>query len=182
MNKQVLASALMAAMALAPVAHAGHKGKPTSFHDYAEVVDVEPVVRMVEVSTPRRQCWEEKVHHPARYGDYHSAAGEMIVGGVIGGVIGNQFGGGSGKDIATVAGTVIGASLGHDHAARRARSRYRGRVSYEHRCRTVSEYHTEERIKGYRVTYVYEGQTFTTRLPYDPGERLRVRVSVAPVR
>jgi uncharacterized protein YcfJ len=42
--------------------------------------------------------------------------------------------------------------------------------------------HEEERIDGYHVTYRYKGEIFTTRLPYDPGDRLKVQVSVTPVR
>ena len=43
----------------------------------------------------------------------------------------------------------------------------------------------KERIKGlreagYQVDYEYCGQRYSTRLPYDPGERLRVQVAVRP--
>ena len=37
-----------------------------------------------------------------------------------------------------------------------------------------------ERIDGYRVTYEYNGCEYDTRLPYDPGQKIRVRVAVAP--
>jgi uncharacterized protein YcfJ len=48
------------------------------------------------------------------------------------------------------------------------------------RCET--RYHDEyqERIDGYRVTYVYHGRRQVTELPYRPGERIRVRVDVSP--
>ena len=38
----------------------------------------------------------------------------------------------------------------------------------------------EERIDGYEVTYAYAGREYVTRMPYDPGERLRVRGDVTP--
>ena len=38
------------------------------------------------------------------------------------------------------------------------------------RCRTVD--HFESRLAGYRVAYEYQGRTYTTFLPYDPGSRL----------
>ncbi len=38
----------------------------------------------------------------------------------------------------------------------------------------------EERIDGYDVVYRYRGQKYATRLPYDPGRELRVRVDVRP--
>ena len=37
-----------------------------------------------------------------------------------------------------------------------------------------------ERIEGYDVTYEYAGREYVTRMPYDPGERIRVRVDVTP--
>jgi uncharacterized protein YcfJ len=42
----------------------------------------------------------------------------------------------------------------------------------------VEDYHEEERILGYRVTYRYRGKLFTTRLAEPPGDRLRLRVSL----
>jgi uncharacterized protein YcfJ len=48
------------------------------------------------------------------------------------------------------------------------------------RCSERIEQSYEERIDGYDVEYEYGGQFFHTRLPYDPGERIRVRVAVTP--
>jgi uncharacterized protein YcfJ len=45
-------------------------------------------------------------------------------------------------------------------------------------CRTVDHWYT--RTNGYAVTYEYRGHRYTTIVPYDPGDRLKVRVSVAP--
>lgn len=33
-----------------------------------------------------------------------------------------------------------------------------------------------EQIDGYRVTYVFRGREYTTRMAYDPGSRVRIRV------
>jgi uncharacterized protein YcfJ len=44
------------------------------------------------------------------------------------------------------------------------------------RCETVNN--LEQRIEGYEVRYIYDGREYTTRLPYDPGSRLRVNVDV----
>jgi len=38
----------------------------------------------------------------------------------------------------------------------------------------------QRRIMGYDVEYRYRGEVYLSRLNYDPGERLRVRVSVSP--
>ena len=42
------------------------------------------------------------------------------------------------------------------------------------------EERVEDRIEGYRVIYEYNGIRQTTQLPYDPGDRIRVRVDVLP--
>jgi len=46
------------------------------------------------------------------------------------------------------------------------------------RCDTVNI--SEQRIDGYEVRYIYDGREYTTRLPYDPGSRVRVNVDVQP--
>jgi uncharacterized protein YcfJ len=159
-------------------------------YDYARVVDVDPIFREVRVRVPERECWTETRYEEPHYSDPgprepHRAAGSMILGGLIGAAIGNQIGSGDGRRAATVAGALIGSAVGHDAAARRdsryARSEYAEPRAYDvERCdvRYSSEY--ERRVDGYRVTYVYHGRTHTTRLPYDPGDRIRVRVDVHP--
>ena len=51
----------------------------------------------------------------------------------------------------------------------------------QHRCRNVTEQRAREHITGYRVTYRYGGEIETTRLSYDPGERMPVKVSLSPM-
>jgi len=51
----------------------------------------------------------------------------------------------------------------------------------QQRCRTVTEQRAREDITGYRVTYKYGGRTDTTRLSYDPGERMPVNVNLSPM-
>ena len=164
-----------------------------SGYDYAQVVDVEPIVRHVRVTTPRRECWTETRYEsvpryePQRVAGppQRGAAGNMILGGIIGAAIGNQIGSGDGRRAATVAGAIIGSAIGHDRADRR-NAQYYGQTSYEERpyeverCDVRYDEEYEERIDGYRVTYLYNGREQTTRLPYDPGDRIRVRVNVRP--
>ena len=147
------------------------------------VLKVEPIIRYVTVSTPVQESWQESrqytVNHRPR------TAGGTLVGAVIGGVIGHQFGSGRGNDAATVAGTVIGAAIGNGAARKRAEADgYYGQSTYSRpvrRCATNYQTHQEERIDGYRVVYKYHGQRYSTRMPYDPGERIRIRVDVRPV-
>ncbi|MGH8176633.1 MAG: glycine zipper 2TM domain-containing protein [Steroidobacter sp.] len=148
-------------------------------YDYARVTHVEPIVRQVRVETPRRECWDDVRYVESRpHISDAGVGGRTLLGGIIGGVIGHQFGSGRGNDAATVAGTLIGAGVGYDSAARRTASG--GREEVVQRCDVRYEHEYEERIDGYRVTYEYNGRELTTRMPYDPGEKIRVRVAVAP--
>jgi uncharacterized protein YcfJ len=154
-----------------------NRGYESGF-DYAPVRHVEPIVRQVRVETPRRECWDDVQTVQTRpHISEPQVAGRTLLGGIIGGVIGHQFGSGRGRDAATVAGTMIGAGIGYDSATRR-----QGEVEERvvERCSVRYEPQYEERIDGYRVTYAYNGREYTTRMPYDPGERIRVRVAVAP--
>src|SRR5215470_2088957 len=104
-------------------------GRYSSDYDYARVIDVDPIVRQVRVTTPKRECWTEtryeqvEVPGPGGYTANRPTAGSMILGGIIGAAIGNQIGRGDGRRAATVAGAVIGSAIGHD-AAERRNSRY----------------------------------------------------------
>ena len=80
-------------------------------------------------------------------------------------------------DAATIAGTRSARALA---TTARASATAAGREEVVQRCDVRYEQEYEERIEGYRVTYEYNGREYTTRLPYDPGERIRVRVAVAP--
>lgn len=157
-------------------------------YDYARVVDVDPIVRHVRVTVPRRECWTETRYETVQYGGHdpsRGSAGSMILGGLIGAAIGNQIGRGDGRRAATVAGALIGTAIGHDvgdrRAARAGTPVYTETRPYDtEHCEVRYEETHEERIDGYRVTYEYAGRRHTTELPYDPGDRIRVRVDVHP--
>lgn len=174
---------LVAMAASAVTAHADrlYRSGDGAFYAYADVTDVEPIVRIVEVSRPETTCWQAPPSRQARYrrgGGYRSYT-PLVIGGILGGVVGHQFGGGRGKDVMTVAGSLLGASIGRDAAHRdRAGS---GRAYQSGRyCEVTAVVHQEERLDGYHVTYRFEGQQFVTRTAYDPGNQIRVRVQVDP--
>lgn len=186
MNKLITTTFITAVISLTTASQtiAGpkhNKYQNQHFKSYAEVVKVKPIYKTVEISTPQQACWTEEVQHNADYGYYgpNSASG-MLVGGLLGGIIGNQIGKGDGKKLATVVGTLVGSKIGHQKVnPRHKRSAY---STEERRCKTTYSTHTEERIEAYRVVYRYQGETFKTRLSYDPGTRLPIRVSVVPER
>jgi uncharacterized protein YcfJ len=155
-------------------------------YDYAKVIDVEPLTRRVRVTTPTRECWDETRTEPAPYyGPSRERGGATLLGAAIGAVIGHQIGHGSGRRAATVAGAVVGGAIARDQADRRA-ARNGGYAAVPpreytvERCQTRYDEQWEERVDGYRVTYVYNGRRQVTTLPYKPGDRIRVRVDVTP--
>ena len=147
--------------------------------DYARVLSAEPIIRYVTVSTPVRECYED-IEYVTVERRRPGVGASTLVGAVVGGVIGHQFGSGRGNDAATVAGTLVGAAIGNDAAKRR---HPRSDLEYSRpveRCTTTMRQREEERIDGYRVVYRYNGQKYSTRMPYDPGREIRVRVDVRP--
>jgi uncharacterized protein YcfJ len=158
-------------------------------YDYAKVVDVQPLTRQVRVTTPQRECWDETRVDPS--GGYRNGplprttAGATVLGAVIGGVIGNQIGHGQGRHAATAAGAIIGAGIGHEQAQRRNAQYgvYNPGPAREYtvqRCETRYREDVQERIDGYRVTYMYNGRRQVTEMAHRPGDRIRVRVDVSP--
>ena len=177
LNALITTAALGLACALPAQAH-DRGWHDAGRYDYARVVRSEPVYREVRYAEPREVCREEPVTERRVYNGAPDP-GAILLGAAIGGVIGHQFGHGHGRDFSTAAGAMIGAG----HAA--ASSSYNnGRVverdSYRTSCRDVREVRYERRIEAYDVTYRYDGRTYRTQLPYDPGSRVRVRVDVSP--
>lgn len=156
----------IAALGAAPAALADTQ------YAWARVLDVQPVTRVVRTEVPYRQCRTEEVTRAGRGG---SSAGSVLAGALIGGVVGNQIGSGNGRRAATAAGVLIGSGIGAEHAANAA-----PRTTVEERCELYTEIREEERADGYRVTYEYGGAAYVTRTARDPGDRIRVQVSVRP--
>lgn len=103
--------------------------------------------------------------------DSNRSATGGIVGGLAGALLGGQVGGGSGNKAATAAGGVAGVLVGD-----RVANPDQARNDQGERCRDVGG--AREVIRGYNVTYRYNGQEVNTTLPYQPGDTVRVGVSV----
>lgn len=174
-------------------AAAANPASRSSGVDYARVVDVTPLVQRVRVATPARECWQETsyqtIRHETRsygpgYGGRPQSAAATLAGGIIGGVIGHQFGSGSGRDAMTAVGALVGASMGaqaaHNQSYGPSRVAYEERPVTVERCQNTTSYREEERIEGYRVTYVYADREYVTTMASHPGTSIPVRVSVVP--
>jgi uncharacterized protein YcfJ len=145
----------------------------SDFEDFGRVVRVQP--RMEEIRTPRRECRTDyqQVQVPQQ-----RSQGGTVIGGIAGALLGSQVGGGNGRVAAAAAGAIGGAMVG-DHVENDGRN-YGPQVQEQavQRCRTVDA--VETRANGYDVTYDYRGHNYTTVMSRDPGERVRLHVSVEP--
>ncbi len=155
--------------AAAALALAGTGARAAESFEYAEVVESRPVYRLVEVVRPVERCWIERVDAGGR------SDTPLILGAVIGGAVGNAAGRGkSNKRVGAALGALLGHSIGRDIVRRGA-----GRAV--ERCGVVDEPGTEERLIGWQVTYLYDGEEHSVRMPRDPGDTVRLRISAQPM-
>lgn len=165
---QRLVVPLFALLLLAPTAQAQTQAGDDArwaenvTYAFAEVLSADPVYLVVP-APPREECYEERATG--------NGAGGTLLGAVVGGALGNQVGGGDGRRAATIAGAVIGGAVGNNLSSRE---------QPQTRCRIIEGEPERREVVGYDVQYRYRGEIFVSRLDYDPGSRLRVRVSVEP--
>ena len=155
-----------------------------TYSDSARVLEARPIVERIPIK--REECWNEQVrgyeNRTVTRTDTGAAIGPgTVLGAIIGGVAGHQVGSGRGNTAATIAGTIAGGAIGNQVDRQNQGTTEVERVPTTRnveRCRQVEE--VREATVGYDVRYVYNGHTFTTRLPDNPGPRLRVAVDVRP--
>jgi uncharacterized protein YcfJ len=136
--------------------------------EYGVVLASTPV--MGQLATPQQQCVDQPVVvQPPNSG------GGAVLGALVGGIVGNSLGHGFGRAAATGLGVVAGAAIGDRTEAASTPPV----ASTVRQCQTVTTYQTQ--IVGYDVTYDYNGQRYSARLPQDPGPRIALDVVVAPV-
>lgn len=135
-------------------------------YDYAQVLRAAPVYEIVRVRTPETRCESDSG------GEGGDATGGTVAGAVVGGAIGNRVGKGDGRKASTIAGAVIGGAIG--------RRIDKNNGPPDTGCRTVEGRREERRLIGYDVEYQYKGEKYMSRMDNDPGNRVRIRVSVVP--
>ncbi|MFT4862887.1 MAG: hypothetical protein ACI95C_002111 [Pseudohongiellaceae bacterium] len=147
-------------------------------YEYAQVVEANPIYQVVELSEPSQQCWQEEVsvERSSRGGSNTPVVLSTIIGGAIGNAVGSSK---SNQRVGAVLGAVLGHSIGRDIVASNRRNRVDSEIV--ERCKTVYETVQEERLMGYQVIYLFEGEERTVRTESDPGEQIKLRVSVQPV-
>jgi uncharacterized protein YcfJ len=168
---------VIAALAASGVASAQYRdddapayasGQENVSYAYAQVTRVDPIYETVRTRVPEERCYGDDRR------DADDGTGGTVIGALVGAALGNQVGGGDGRKAATVAGAVVGGAIGRNVDRNNGTGNRDG-------CRTVDVEREERRVASYDVEYVHQGQTYMSRLPYDPGDRLRVRVAVTPV-
>lgn len=175
--KTILAMSLagiLTTMSSVALADHGWRDDDDGYYDQARVLRVEPITSTVQVAIPQQECYQQEVHRPVYTSRNNGGA---LVGGVVGGIIGHNVSHGRGGF--TVASAILGAAIGQSMT--QDRGAYYDEVSYVDRCEVHTRYQTQQRLEGYNVTYRYKGQLYTTRMNYDPGQFIRVRVDVSPV-
>jgi uncharacterized protein YcfJ len=182
MSRLLIPALILATFATGAMAQDGRYGPPgppagpddNTHYGWADVLRVDPVYGVSRVETPRQECYDQQVVRRESSGGNTTAG--TILGAVVGGVLGNTVGKGDGRKAATVAGALAGGAVGNNVS----RGDDREYATTETRCRDVTSVSEQRRISGYDVEYRYRGEVYVSRLNYDPGERLRVRVSVSP--
>lgn len=149
-------------------------------YQYARVLSSDPIYETVSYTVPVEECRQEPVAYPQDRG--RASATGPIVGAIIGGALGNAVGHKKrNKQVGTAVGAILGGSIGADIARRHRQQNAYTRYGTEQVCSVYHEERFEEELTGYRVTYRYGGETYSTTLDHDPGDSLRVRVHVTPV-
>ncbi len=164
----LISAALVAMPALAQDAPSAN-----THYGWADVLRVDPIYRVVQVERPQEQCYQQPVVREER----HSRTAGTVLGAIIGGVLGSTVGKGDGRRAATVAGAVAGGAIGNRVSARGDTTQQ----GVQTVCDNATRVHEERRVSGYNVEYRYRGDIYMSRLDYDPGDRLRIRISVSPV-
>lgn len=164
LHRNIVASTLM--VALAATAQATPR-EPGDSAVRAPVVSSVPVYRTI--NEPRTECWTENVSHG--YHDRQETNGGAVLGAIAGGLLGSTVGRGNGRIAAAAIGAATGAVVGD-----RMNSAYAAGPREVERCETQDNY--RRTVQGYDVRYRYQGREYSTRMPYDPGRYVTLRVSV----
>ena len=172
------------------VAHPPPNIEESTRYGWAVVLRVDPIYEQTDedASAPKQDCVDVP-NTPPPPPRQDTRAGGTVIGAIVGGVIGNIFGKGNGRKAATAVGVVAGGVIGNNVAVSNDNRANDNRAQFdaadappppsaaERHCRDAR---AQRRISGYDVEYRYGGEVYMAHLAYDPGDRMRVRISVVP--
>ena len=140
-------------------------------YGYATVLRVNPAYETYRAVDQQQQCDDDGGYQRV----HKDTTGATVLGAIVGGALGNQVGKGDGRKAATIAGAVAGGAIGHNISKNNDSGYYQ-----QGNCHLVDVEREDRRPVGYDVEYNYKGDVYVARMSYDPGNRIRVRVSVVP--
>ena len=164
--KQLVSISLLSILSLATFSSQAQVEK--NFHyDYATVLQVTPIVRIVETEQYESQCRSQRVIERQPDGK------NKLLGSILGAAVGHALGSRSKhRKQATIVGAIAGASMASSGQVKHSRQMV---------CEPVPVTQQQESIVGYKVVYRYNDRTFETRLNRDPGSSLKLRVLHSPI-
>lgn len=179
-----IACALLLSVAAGAQERPASVAAPEPIHyGWADVLRVDPVYDDAAVaSDPQQECYEEQVlQEPAQASapDDGKRVGATVIGALLGGIVGSRFGKGDGRKAATAAGAIAGGVVGNNIGSSNDPGRVPPRYTTQRRCRQV-EGAPQRHVVAYDVEYRYRGELYTSRMNTDPGDRMRVKVTVMP--
>lgn len=77
-------------------------------------------------------------------------------------------------------GSIVSDPPSRRHAASDRGEAESGESTPQRNCQVHESEREERRISGYEVEYTYKGHVYMSRMDYDPGHKLRIRITVAP--
>ncbi|HQT30547.1 MAG TPA: glycine zipper 2TM domain-containing protein [Thiobacillus sp.] len=171
MKSRPLNTALIAALLAASGAAQADRRLDDEMIVRAPVVDSVPVYDTI--NEPRRECWTETTGYETQTYRNANSPGGAILGAIAGGLLGSTVGKGDGRVAAAAVGAATGAVVGDRWNGRGVTTE--SRPTQVERCTIHDD--TRQVLVGYDVRYRFNGREFMARLPYDPGDYLKLNVS-----
>lgn len=144
---------------------------------FAQVGQFNDSAKVVSVTQVMQQSAQVDCYQPAQQAQQIQQGERSYTGGALGGLagalLGAQVGQGNGRIAASAVGTLLGALAG-DRVDNRTNAQA-GMVNAT--CNTGG---SRYQSGGFLVTYEYNGRQGQKRMPYDPGQSIRVTVTVDP--
>lgn len=174
MNRRIVSMAITSALAVCLAPALAGAQDIASKQVEVKVVKVAEHYSEITRFIPEEKCYKVAVND--RRGDTSSHTPELV-GAVLGGAIGNEI---NNSDISKIAGALLGASIASDLEKQNAKSKG-GSARTEVRCEIVEREVTSTELDGYRVTFEYDGQLYSSIVNSKPGPKMDVNLYIIPV-
>lgn len=148
------------------------------FYDTAHVTNVQPLTQQV----PIQDC-SQQTQQPQVYGQQNPqprSNNGSLIGGIAGALLGNTVGKGNGKVAATAVGGIVGAITGDRLENQQPQPYSNGNNNgYNNGYSSCVTRYVDQQV-GYLIFFEYQGRQGSKRMSYNPGQTVRVAVSVDP--